>query len=105
MEPRSNHGSLPGAEPGSISARAGSMRLTCALTTLCALVRLQPGPAGVQLIPVIRSRRTSRVVSGRGCRLVTINELGNEVIEDHALPGYEGATNNEMELMACIRAL
>ena len=42
---------------------------------------------------------------GIGIRFVTINELGNEVIEDHALPGHEGATNNEMELLACIRAL
>jgi ribonuclease HI len=42
---------------------------------------------------------------GIGVRFVTINELGNEVIEDHALLGYGGATNNEMELLACVRAL
>ena len=42
---------------------------------------------------------------GIGIRFVTIKELGNEVIEDHALPGHEGATNNEMELLAGIRAL
>lgn len=38
-------------------------------------------------------------------RFVTINELGDEVIEDHPLLGHVGATNNEMELLACIRAL
>jgi ribonuclease HI len=42
---------------------------------------------------------------GIGIRFVTINEFGNEMIEDHALPGHEGATNNEMELLAGIRAL
>lgn len=42
---------------------------------------------------------------GIGIRFVTTNALGDEVIEDHYLPGYKGATNNQMELMACIKAL
>lgn len=42
---------------------------------------------------------------GIGIRYITIDESGNEVIDDHALPGYKDATNNEMELMACIKAL
>ena len=42
---------------------------------------------------------------GIAIRFVTIDEFGNEVIEDHPLLGHEGATNNEMELLACIRAL
>ena len=42
---------------------------------------------------------------GIGIRYITIDEAGNEVIDDHAPPGYKDATNNEMELMACIKAL
>ena len=42
---------------------------------------------------------------GIGIRYITIDEFGNEEIDDHALPGYKEATNNEMELMACIKAL
>lgn len=42
---------------------------------------------------------------GIGIRYITIDESGNEVIDDHAPPGYKEATNNEMELMACIKAL
>lgn len=42
---------------------------------------------------------------GIGIRYITIDEFGNEEIDDHAPPGYKEATNNEMELMACIKAL
>jgi ribonuclease HI len=42
---------------------------------------------------------------GIGIRYITIDESGNEVIEDHAPPGYKEATNNEMELMACVKGL
>lgn len=42
---------------------------------------------------------------GMGIRFVTINAAGNEVWEDHVLPGYLDATNNQMELLACIKAL
>jgi len=42
---------------------------------------------------------------GIGIRFITINELGNEVIQDVELPGYKGATNNQMELHACVVAL
>src|SRR5437016_10942417 len=42
---------------------------------------------------------------GIAIRYVTIDEQGDEVIKDDVLPGHEGATNNEMELTACIKAL
>jgi ribonuclease HI len=42
---------------------------------------------------------------GIGVRLVYVNEAGEEIIEDQELPGHEGATNNEMELLACIRGM
>jgi ribonuclease HI len=42
---------------------------------------------------------------GIAIRYVTIDEQGDEVVRDDLLQGHEGATNNEMELMACIRAL
>lgn len=42
---------------------------------------------------------------GIGIRFVTTDAEGDEVIEDHCPPGYKGATNNQMELMACIKAL
>jgi len=43
---------------------------------------------------------------GTGIRFVKINEIGNEVSEDIVSPfGYEGATNNQMELQAPITAL
>jgi ribonuclease HI len=44
-------------------------------------------------------------VGGIGIRFITINELGDEEIEDVELPGYKGATNNQMELYACVAAL
>lgn len=42
---------------------------------------------------------------GIGIRFVTTDTAGDEVIEEHCPPGYKGATNNQMELMACIKAL
>ena len=42
---------------------------------------------------------------GIGIRFVTTNASGEEVFDDHCLPGYAGASNNQMELMACIKAL
>ena len=42
---------------------------------------------------------------GIGIRFVLIDEEGLEQIDDLCPPGYKGATNNEMELMACIIAL
>ncbi len=42
---------------------------------------------------------------GIGIRFVTVNEEGDEVVEDLELPGYAGATSNQMELRACIVAL
>jgi ribonuclease HI len=42
---------------------------------------------------------------GIGVRIVTIDGVGNEVIEDCPSLGYEAGTNNEMELMACIEGL
>jgi len=44
-------------------------------------------------------------VGGLGIRLVTINALGQEEFEDVLLPGYAGATNNQMELRACIEGI
>jgi len=42
---------------------------------------------------------------GTGICIVTVDEAGHEVI-DHIQPqGYHGATNQQMELMACIHAL
>jgi ribonuclease HI len=42
---------------------------------------------------------------GIGIRLVTINSSGNEEVEDVPLQGYAGATNNQMELYACIQGI
>lgn len=42
---------------------------------------------------------------GIGIRYVTIDEAGNEVVQNEDFLGHEGATNNEMELLACIKAL
>jgi ribonuclease HI len=42
---------------------------------------------------------------GIGIRYVTIDDAGNEVVQNEEILGYEGATNNEMELLACIKAL
>lgn len=42
---------------------------------------------------------------GIGIRFVIINEHGDEVVQEELLSGYRQATNNEMELLASIRAL
>ncbi len=42
---------------------------------------------------------------GVGVHIVTINEAGDEEIEELQIPGYRGETNNRMELLACITAL
>ena len=42
---------------------------------------------------------------GIGIRYVTIDDAGNEVVQNEEVPGHEGATNNQMELLACIKAL
>ncbi len=42
---------------------------------------------------------------GIGFRYITVDASGDEVLEDHAPPGYQQGTNNQMELMACIKAL
>jgi ribonuclease HI len=42
---------------------------------------------------------------GIGIRLVIINSLGQEEVKDISPVGYVGATNNEMELKACIEGL
>jgi ribonuclease HI len=44
-------------------------------------------------------------VGGIGIRLVIVNSLGQQQIEDVSLPGYAGATNNQMELRACIEGI
>lgn len=42
---------------------------------------------------------------GIGIQLVIVDSLGQEKIEDIELPGYKGATNNQMELLACINGI
>lgn len=42
---------------------------------------------------------------GVGIRFVTVDENGNERIEDYPLPGFPGASNQQMELAAPIEAL
>lgn len=42
---------------------------------------------------------------GMGIRFVWVDEQGAEVIHDWSPPGHGGATNNEMELKACVDAL
>lgn len=42
---------------------------------------------------------------GIGIRLVLVNQEGLEEVEDISLPGFAGATNNEMELHACIEGI
>jgi len=42
---------------------------------------------------------------GIGIRYVTIDSQGNEVAQNDEVLGHEGATNNEMELLACIKGL
>ena len=44
-------------------------------------------------------------LGGIGVRFVTINDDGDEETEDFSVPGFKGATNNSMELYACVVAL
>ncbi|MEO1019278.1 MAG: RNase H family protein, partial [Pseudomonadota bacterium] len=42
---------------------------------------------------------------GVGYRYIVINEAGHEEWQDESPPGYKQATNNQMELLACVLAL
>jgi ribonuclease HI len=42
---------------------------------------------------------------GYAFRLVAVDDAGEEVTHDYNPPGRAGATNNEMELLACVEAL
>lgn len=42
---------------------------------------------------------------GMGMVFVVVDEDGNEVQHDYCPPGYASATNNQMELQACVEAL
>jgi len=42
---------------------------------------------------------------GAGARFVFVDPLGKEIVEDFPFIGYSGATNNQMELQACIDSL
>lgn len=42
---------------------------------------------------------------GIGIRFVLIDSSGHEAIQDIKFPGYQNATNNQMELQACIMGL
>ena len=42
---------------------------------------------------------------GIGIVFVTVDEQGHEVVEEALEAGYQGATNNQMELQACVDAL
>jgi ribonuclease HI len=42
---------------------------------------------------------------GIGIRFILVDEIGNEQVIDSWHSGYQGATNNQMELKACLTAL
>ncbi len=42
---------------------------------------------------------------GIGILFVTVDAQGDEQVEAYPLPGYDGATNNQAELEACVQAL
>lgn len=42
---------------------------------------------------------------GIGILFVTVDDEGNERIDEYPFPGYDGATNNQAELEACVQAL
>jgi ribonuclease HI len=44
-------------------------------------------------------------VGGMGFRIITINGEGHDVVHDHQPIGVQSATNQQMELLACIEAL
>ena len=51
------------------------------------------------------SSRSSPRAGGIGIRFVIINSAGEEQIQDYDFDGYKGATNNQMEIYACNKAL
>jgi ribonuclease HI len=51
------------------------------------------------------SSRSGPRRGGVGFRIVTFDAVGNEVHDDQWLPGYKSATNQQMELMACIEGI
>jgi ribonuclease HI len=42
---------------------------------------------------------------GIGVRMIYVGPEGEEMVQDVLYPGYKGATNNQMELLACVHAL
>jgi ribonuclease HI len=51
------------------------------------------------------SSLSSPRIGGIGVRFVIVNSIGEEKIQDFQFAGYKNATNNQMELYACIVAL
>lgn len=51
------------------------------------------------------SSRNSPRAGGIGIRFVFINSTGEDQIQDFDFDGYKGATNNQMEIYACNKAL
>jgi ribonuclease HI len=44
-------------------------------------------------------------VGGFGIIIITVDENGNEEVNELDYPGYKSATNNQMELFACVKAI
>lgn len=42
---------------------------------------------------------------GIGIRFINVDANGEEQVQDVQSPGYKGATNNQMELKACVMAI
>jgi ribonuclease HI len=42
---------------------------------------------------------------GVGVAFVTVDHLGQTAVQEEFIPGWKGATNNQMEIRACIEAL
>lgn len=51
------------------------------------------------------SSRSKPRRGGIGYRIVTFDAAGKEVCEDVSLPGYKAATNQAMELLACVEGI
>lgn len=51
------------------------------------------------------SGRSHPRTGGIGFRIVVVNTSGDEECDNFSLPGYPGATNNQMELKACIEGI
>ena len=58
----------------------------------------------INVFPDGSSRRKPRT-GGIGFRIVTFDSAGVEVCKDEWVPGFEGATNQQMELRACIEGI